>query len=405
MNFIKKNERTLFLRFSTEPYWAYLFVGLIIFTHLTCSPPNVNNSEQSGGTNLWPKNFWIALRGQYENAEDAGILLNAYSGTGSVDKLPYSEEALQRSTADDEFITVIVSDRWHVIVGDRKEFVADLQDSVKITAYFEYVKELFIGLGELEKSIVNFEPDPFGSFSKIILSDYDGDPKNVPAKISAVDMPEISEINPPDNFAGFWQVIDHLRNKYSPNTMIAPTIKEWGIPARPWNPPAEGWSVDDPDVQVMVEYYKNYGVNWDALAFNFNDVWREDEEFKNIASYFATVAKAMENKNGGRVYPFIWKTMVRPNYFDEPIYWWSTNELSFQFRNIEYLASLGIRGMVIGYGGQLGNLYNDDYGLDNEYDYKLQDKEILPCWLTGYFNEIDDGCEIESTIGLVKVTE
>ena len=347
----------------------------------------------------WPETFWIGMPKAYFTAKNKGILINAYAVrnqafVGKINR-PNPQEIIKRANEDKDFIIVVVSDKWHKFFGDRKNFVNELKNTEHIKAYFQYIKGIITKLDTVPQAVINFEPDPFGSFSKIIRKEYSGDPNNVPVPLSKVNFPEIKELNPPDNFAGFWQVIDYMRNKYAPQIMIAPTIKEWGIPAKILkDKPENGWNKNAPQVIEMSNFYEKFGVNWDALAFNINDQKRPDSEFKTIVEYFTSVAKAMKNKKTGKpVYSFIWKTMILKDHFTKPVEKWPVNELSFEFRNIDFLAAHGVRGMVVGYGNQLSGKYADKNTLP----------PMLECWLKEYFNEKKQNCSPHGTIGTIKV--
>ena len=337
----------------------------------------------------------------YSTVKDDGILLNAYAvrnqGVVGKDDGPLAQELIKRSISDDGFTVVVVSDKWFTIMGERKDFVQNVRDTARVKAYFNYVKGILVTLSNFKRGVINFEPDPFGSFSKIIRQEYSGDPANVPVPLSKVDFPEIKELDPPDNFAGFWQVIDFLREKYAPQIMLAPTIKEWGIPVRIIeDKPSGGWSEHSPGVKEMCDYYERYGVNWDALAFNINDKKRSDDDFKTIVEYFSSVAKGMKNhKTGKRVYSFIWKAKVNAYHYSLPVDQWPENEISFEFRNIPFLAGHGVRGMVIGYGSQLAGKYTNEKEIP----------DIFTCWLKEYFIGEKQGCDPQGTLGVVKVKE
>ncbi len=377
-----------------------LFILLLIIS-FSCKKEAVNAvNNDTINPAPFPRNFWIGMPKAYFTAKTLGVKTNAYAVRnqafiGKLNNLN-TQEIIERVKNDTEFIPVITSDKWHLILGDRKDFVSAMQNPEKIKDYFVYIKKLFQGMGNYSRGVVNFEPDPFGSFSKIIRGSYGSDPNNVPAKLSEVDMPEVKELNPPDNFAGFWQVVDFLRYKYAPRVMIAPTIKEWGIPAKIIDEPAGGWNKNSTEVKEMCDYFARYNVNWDALAFNINNKKRTDEDFKKIVRYFTSVAKGMENKKTGNpVYSFIWKTKVSSFHYSKPVEKWDDNELSFEFRNIDFLAAQGVRGMVVGYGSQLAGLYSDSGSLP----------QIFVCWLKEYFNGKQLNCNPQGTIGLVAVTE
>ncbi len=348
---------------------------------------------------IYKQPFWIAMPKAYFTAQKYGITLNAYAARNRayVGKLnnPKVQELLRRAKSDSSFMMVVVSDKWHLIMGDRKKFVQAVQDTHRVRLYFEYVKRIFQHLAPFPRGIVNFEPDPMGSFSKIIRSHYNGDPRLVPVPLDKVDMPEVKELNPPNNFAGFWQVIDYLRQKYAPQIMIAPTIKVWGTSGKPWKEPAGGWTPGDPQVKPMWQYYARYGVNWDGLAFNFNGKKLPDSTYRSIVRYFVAVADGMSQVYHKPMYKFIWKVKIYKFHYTKPPQQWPVNELQFIFRNIPFLASHGVHGVVIGYGNQLNGLYAK----------KGELPPALVCWLKEYFLARDFGCKPQGTIGLVYVKD
>ncbi len=370
---------------------------LFLITFLLISKVFAQNSATNHHVNSRP--FWIAMPKAYFTAKSYGITLNAYAARNRAYigkfKSPKVQELLRRAKSDSNFMMVVVSDKWHLIMGNRKNFVQAVQDTHRVRLYFEYVKQIFQHLAPFPRGIVNFEPDPMGSFSKIIRSQYKGDPRLVPVPLSKINMSEVKELNPPNNFAGFWQVVDYLRQKYAPQIMIAPTIKEWGTSGKPWKEPKSGWTADDPQVKPMWQYYARYGVNWDGLAFNFNGKKLTDRTYRSIVRYFVAVADGMSKVFHKPIYKFIWKVKIYKFHYTQPPQQWSVNELQFVFRNIPFLASQGVHGAVIGYGNQLNGLYAKKGTLP----------PALVCWLREYFLAKDFGCKPKGTIGLVYVKE
>ncbi len=357
---------------------------------------NLQAQSQSTGTY-----FWIAMPKAYFTAQKYGIKLNAYAArnrafVGNLNK-PSVQEIIKRSQQDTNFMVAVVSDKWHLIMGDRKQFVQAVRDTHKVRMYFEYVKQLFKNMSHYRRGIVNFEPDPFGSFSKVIRGQFGGDPARVFVPLDKVNMPEIKELRPPNNFAGFWQVVDYLRRKYAPQIMIAPTIKMWGIPVNLVKTPEPqgGWKPDDPAVKQMWQYYARYGVHWDGLAFNFNGSHLTDDQYKKVVRYFVAVAQGMSRAFHKPIYTFIWKVKIYKFHYTQPPDKWRVNELQFIFRNISFLASVGVHGVVIGYGNQLNGLYAPKDKLP----------PALVCWLKEYFWGKDQACHPQGTIGLVRVKE
>jgi len=361
---------------------------------------NVSIKELSD-TRRFPSNFFISATKAYQIAKRAGIDLKSYSYGHKVYKDFISsevetwKEVVKRSNAEDDFIIVIAYDQWGKIMGSRKGVAEQLRNPDKIYKYFDAFKQTMKKLSEAKGSVLlGFEPDPMAYFMGFIRKNYQNDPNNLPAKIKESNFPEALEINPPQNFAGFWQVIDYIREKYAPNVMLAPTIKTWGIPTDPKAEPQGGWSGEDEGVLKVVEYYQNYGVNWDALAFNYNPgKVHDDESFKSIARYVAAIAKNMNNdKTGMRVRPYFWKTKITKEHYDgTPEKDWHYDDISFEMRNIEFLADLGFTGINLGYG--------------NEISKPNKLPPLVECWLKEYFNGEEGECSPHGTIGIVKTFE
>ena len=202
------------------------------------------------------------------------------------------------------------------------------------------------------------------------------------------------ELDPPQNFAGFWQVIDHIREKYAPNVMLAPTIKTWGIGIDPKAEPVGGWTENVEGLKKIIEYHQNYGVNWDALAFNYNPgKVHDDDSFKKIARFISTIANGMHtSKSGIRVRPYIWKTKITSEHYNgTPEKDWKYDDISFEMRNIQFLADLGFAGLNLGYG--------------NEISKPNKLPPLVACWLKEYFDGIEGTCEPHATVGVVNVFE
>ncbi len=349
----------------------------------------------------FPSKFFISATKAYQIAKKAGIDLKSYSYGHKIYKdfiqseVQTWEEVVKRSNTQEDFIIVIAYDQWGKIMGSRKGVEKQLQDPKKIYNYFNKFKETMIKVSKAKGSVLlGFDPDPMAYFMGLIRRKYQNDPNNLPAKIKESAFPEALEIDVPENFAGFWQVIDHIREKYAPNVMLAPTIKTWGIPTDPKAEPQGGWSEDTQGVKTVTEYYNNFGVNWDALAFNYNPgKVHEDKDFKAIARYIAAIARGMQNnKTGNRVRPYIWKTKITKEHYDgTPEKEWHYEDISFEMRNIRFLADLGFTGINLGYG--------------NEIAKPNRLPPLVECWLKEYFNGIEGECTPHATIGEVEVFE
>ncbi len=363
----------------------------------------IDNVSVKGLSNTrhFPSNFFISATKAYQIAKKEGIDLKSYSYGHKIYKdfisseLETWKEVVKRSNTEDDFIIVIAYDQWGKIMGSRKGVVKQLQDPKKIYKYFDAFKQTMIKLSEAKGSVLlGFEPDPMAYFMGLMRKSYQNDPNNLPAKIDEANFPEALEINPPQNFAGFWQVIDHIREKYAPNVMLAPTVKTWGIPTDPKAEPVGGWSSDDEGVRTVIDYYQNYGVNWDALAFNYNPgKVHDDENFKAIARYISAIAGGMSNdKTGMRVRPYFWKTKITTEHYDgTPEEDWYYDDISFEMRNIQFLADLGFTGINLGYGNEIAK------------PNKLP--PLVECWLKEYFEGEEGECTPHGTIGIVEVFE
>jgi len=341
----------------------------------------------------WPSHFFISATKAYKLARNEGLDLKSYSYGNKIYKdfnaseTAIWEEVVERSANEKDFIIVITRAQWQEIVGSRHDMPSQLMNSQNIYNYLSDFKEKMIKLSEAKGAVVfGFEPDPMATWMAIIRNEYNNDPNNIPAKLNDSGIPEVLELNPPQNFAGFWQVIDYIRKKYAPNVMLAPTVKVWGLPGNTANEPPEGWA-GHPNVLLAAEQLENFGVNWDALAFNYNPgSVQEDSVYLKIARYVAEVAKEMDTHSAGkRVRPYFWKTKTLAQHYTLPESEWTVPDISFQMRHINYLVSIGYAGMNIGYGNQL-----------IEYDIL---PPLVKCWLEEYFNGEEGECEPHATLG------
>ena len=377
-----------------------LVAAIFVLSSVRCEKPREGDS---GGEGLpkpkeWPKHFFISATKAYDLARKEGIDLKSYSYGHKVykDFVPREvevwKEVVQRSNTEDDFIIVIAYGTWSRVMGPRFEVVEQMQDPDSIRAYFEKFRTTMKKMSEAKgTAVVALEPDPFAYFMSLIRKDYDNDPHNIPALIDESGFDDLPE-NVPQDFAGFWQVIDFLRKKYAPSVMLAPVIKTWGIGIDPSNVPPGGWD-QSPEIDVFVEYYQNYGVDWDALAFNYNPGHvHDDETFRNIATFYAAIAKRMRNEFTHRpVYPYIWKTKITDEQYDgTPVSEWQYQEIALQMRNIEFLASIGFRGMNLGYG--------------NELPRHGGFSPIVAAWLREYFTGEPQEVTPHATLGPVEVT-
>ena len=373
-----------------------LMFFVVIFT-VRCQKPD-NGDESANYPKKWPKNFFISATKAYQMAQNEGIDLKSYSYGHKVykDFIPREveiwDEVVSRSNAEDDFIIVIVYNTWSRVMGKRYHVVDQMQDPKSIKTYFEKFRSTMKKMSDATgAAVLAFEPDPFAYFMGLIRKSYDNDPHNIPALINESEFDDLPE-NVSQDFAGFWQVIDHLRKKYAPNVMLAPVIKTWGIGINPADVPEGGWDQSS-DIDTFVDYYANFGVDWDALAFNYNPgKVHDDQDFKKIATFYAAIAKRMQNNYTHRpVYPYIWKTKITgEQYNGTPVSQWNYDDISFQMRNIEFLAGIGFRGMNLGYG--------------NELPKQGKFSPIVADWLREYFTGTPQDVTPHATLGPVKVT-
>ena len=361
----------------------------------------------------WPKYFFVSGTKAYTLFKQEGIDAHSYSYGHRVYKswVPSEvtawKEAQRRSRNEDDFIIVINYGVW---MGGRKSYVTDLQNVGLMDNYLGGIKQTFQLLATAKgRVLVNFPPDPLAYFAGDIRKNYNNDARNVPSRINETRIVRdegFGEI--PANFAGFWQVIDRLRCRYAPNVMLAYTLKTWGIGVDPGHPPhGDAWQKSDQEIRNKVAYLQSYGVDWDALAFNYNPgaVHHDKAMARRIATYYAAIAKGLgvSRRTGSQVRPFIWKTKICPEQYlnDDPNQWRYGADLYFEMTNIRYLASLGYAGINLGYGNEL-------IGSGKSWPSQWKGRPlilppILKCWLKEYFSGQPGNCPVEATIGRVPL--
>ncbi len=368
-----------------------------------------NTKDDSILSNRWPKYFFITAMKAYNLTKQEGIDTHSYAYGARVykdfrdDEVEAWNEAVKRSNSEDDFIIFI---NYESIFRDRKNYTNTLQDVDTLKQYFnDYIttlKKLSVAKGHI---VMNFSADPLAYFTGDIRKNYGNDPHNVPAKIheSGIIEQEGLSSDIPDNFAGFWQVFDQLRYKYVPNLNLAYTIKTWGIGVDPSKEPEGGWKSTSDGAKEIVEYLNNFGVAWDAVAFNYNPgKVTDDETMLKMARFFGAVSDGVVNdKTGQRVRTFIWKTKIVPQHYLKDESEWSYKSLSFEMRHIEDLADLGYAGINLGYGNEL---VGSKKSWPKEWkDKPLQLPDILHCWLVEYFDGVEGDCNPTATIGRVLI--
>ena len=299
------------------------------------------------------------------------------------------EYAKKRSAEDPENYVVVISDEsWPVFMGHRKAFETAVQDPEELYTWFFYWKTQMLNLRELDNGVIYiFAGDPPPYFMGAIRTKYDNDASNVPATIQETRFPDALELNPPQTFAGVFQVMDYLRMKYAPNVRLGYTLKEWGSQGLADTEPAGGWE-NDPAVQKMADEVNSFGISWDYLAFNLNPTPgdRNDSVYEARVKYFGTVAKKLLSRDGktpNRARAWIWKTSL-----------WS-NHPSFYFRNIDFLVhQANVAGMTLGHGNDWSGHTLDDFK-DPAKDWPLKS------WVEEYYLGIDKHVTPNGTIGKI----
>jgi len=268
------------------------------------------------------------------------------------------EYVKKRNEEDPKNYIVVISDEsWTVFMGHRKSYESTVMDPVKVYKWLFYWKTEMMQLGQLKNGVLHiFAGDPPPYFMGNIRTDHDNNASNVPAKIKESRFPDALELNPPQTFAGLFQVMDYIRMKYAPNVRLGYTLKEWGSQGLADEEPGGGWE-NDPALQKMADEINSFGVSWDYLAFNLNPTGtggkRSDSVYKTRVKYFGTVAKKLLKRDGktpAHAKAWIWKSSL-----------WS-NHPSFYFRNIDFLVNdANIAGMTLGHGNDWSGHRLDDF--------------------------------------------
>ena len=297
--------------------------------------------------------------------------------------------AVSRNENDPKNHVIVISDEsWTVFMGSRKYFESAIQDPHKLYRWFLYWKTEMQMLGKLKNGVIHiFAGDPPPHFMGVIHSKYDDNASKVPAKIAETLFPEVLELNPPQTFAGIFQVMDYIRMKYAPNVRLGYTIKEWGSQGIKDTEPAGGWE-NDPTLQRMADEINSFGVSFDYLAFNFNPTVgdRSDNIYKARAKYFGAISKKLLKRDGktlNNAKVWIWKSSL-----------WS-NHPSFYFRNIDFLVNqANVAGMTLGHGNDWKGHQLGDYTAPAT-------RWPLKSWIEEYYTGQNKNISPQGTIGKV----
>jgi hypothetical protein len=295
--------------------------------------------------------------------------------------------ALKRIQEDPQNYTMVISDEnWQTLLGNRGVYKRVIMDPVKMYAWFEYFKDQMQILGKVQGTVLYIiAGDAPASWPSDIKNHFNNDPKQVPANLYKSRFPEVLERKPSNSFAGVFQMMDYLRMKYAPNVKLGYTIKTWGIPASKnlFNEPSEGWENRE-ETTIMAEYFNNFDVQFDILAFNFNPRSKHTpKEYKSAAHYFGAVSKAMQTRDNTQTKVWIWKLSL-----------WNQEQTSFIFQNIDFLVhSCNAIGVTLGHGNDLTKKsgFEDNPSNDN----------YLKSWIKEYYSAKEQNIPIHGTLGVV----
>ena len=288
---------------------------------------------------------------------------------GDVDNWEYAKRRAENDPKN--YIVVITDESWVKIVGARQHYARDVLDPGKLYALFGYWKAEMQLLSEVNgPAMIIIAGDAPPYWAGAIRKDFENDANKVPARVVESRFPEALELNPPDSFAGVFQVLDYIRMKYAPNVKIGYTLKTWGSEGFAFQEPSEGWD-DNAGVQTMADYLNSFGVQFDILSFNFNPTTGDhtDDEYKAGAKYFAAISKKMRTRDGSLPKIWIWKVSL-----------WSDHP-SFYFRNVDFMVRQGNAiGMTLGHGNDLsGKSGFEDFTRENG------EKSLIHTWMHEYF--------------------
>ena len=299
------------------------------------------------------------------------------------------EYAKKRAKGDPKNYIIVISDEsWVNLMGARWHFTRDAMLPGKLNSLFSYWKAEMQMLAKAGGPvIVIFAGDAPPYWAGAINKNFHNDANQVPAKVLESRFPEALELNPPNSFAGVFQVLDYIRMKYAPNVKLGYTLKTWGVQGFSFSEPSGGWD-NSPGVKAMADYLNSFGVQFDVLAFNFNPKEksdRTDDEYKAGTKYYAAISRKMKTRDGSKPKVWIWKVSL-----------WSAHP-SFYFRNVDFLVRDGnVIGMTLGHGNDLANKKGFE-----DFTRKNGKKSLINTWMHEYFQHKKIGNGPHATPGPV----
>ena len=305
----------------------------------------------------------------------AGLVYKPYSK----DEVAAWEYAKKRAREHPKDYLVVITDEMKYM-GSRKNILSVVGNPYNVNAVLSIWKAqmqlLATVKGQVLFIIAGDAPPYWGG---LIREKYHNDANKLPVKLLESRFPEALELNPPNSFAGFIQVLDYLRMKYAPNVKLGYTLKTWGTKGFAYEEPPEGWDKNE-GVKVMAAYLNSFDVPFDILSFNFNPSKgdRSDEEYKAGARYFAAISKKMRpTHNNTTPKVWVWKTKI---FTDHP---------SFFFRNVDFMIREGNAiGVTVSHWNELAK-----EGGFKDYTLSNGKKSLIKTWMHEYYlgKKIGDG--------------
>jgi len=391
-----------------------IYLLLIIIFIISCKKDNKNNVQEilnTPVTNHWSDYFsFVAMKINSEvdwtDFDGTELPPGGYNYGHKVFNDFISLEidnwnyAKMHSENDPDYMVIITTDTWQKILGKRKEYRDQIiNHPEKLYNFFEDHKKRLLKLAEVKGTVLlAFHPDPMAYWSGDITRNSNGDPGSIPAKIKESNYTDALELDPPQTFAGIWQVIDYMRRKYAPNVMMSYTLKTHGSKGFAYVEPQEGWDNNE-GVQTEADYLNNYGVQWDVITYNFNPTSgnHTDDEYKAAAKYFGAVARKLHNRDNKKVKTYIWKVSMWPSLWkNNDVSTWKPDHTSFIFRNVDYLVNeCETIGATLGY----GNEYKAGY---DEFE-RICFPPVVYKWLREYYLNENINVTPHATKGKVHI--
>ncbi|MBD3322089.1 MAG: hypothetical protein GF350_13405 [Chitinivibrionales bacterium] len=274
---------------------------------------------------------------------------------------------------------------YYVIFGFGGEGIdneyATLNDAAEMNEYFNDFRELMDQCARYDGPvIVHLEPDMYGYMVQKSGSSMDA--RTVSAAVSASGQADAIASGAPDNFAGFNQVLEYMRDTYAPKVLLAPMMNHWGTR----------------DPQKAADFMNSLGVEWDLLFSEWSDRdaeyknnWFDQDDFENVLDYDDVLS---ENTN---LRIMLWQIPCGNMYIDpsNSPERYKDNRSEYIFNHVAHMAGHGIIGVLFGRGRDDQTTYGD--AGDPEQGY-------IKCWAGEYYSGTKGTCSPgSSTLGPVPL--